>query len=349
MKLILSNNYDQQQLLAKDNAFEAIGYFSEFEAKTGIFNARAYKNSKVYLITYLNALIHGLLKASRESEADVNLISFNVGDLLRSRCYSKEAEIIALYQGVLKANHYCPEIFKVVSVRNRLSYVTKDILINILYRDRLVIEMQLGINSDKSTFIESSNKINHFIYELQRGSFGPLTELGTMWMALDPRAEYYEKKAEKLKSKTKKHEQMGKGHECVMKEIELTLPFKCSVCFKYVSSSRTKRHRSCQECGRTVCFKCIVRKAQDYWELKELFPSLKGYQELEDYIIFRGGSPIPTVGFIIEIKSKDAVPRKYQLIEKDGRQMLFTKDITGTIELITEFPSQDDLTYPRRA
>ena len=80
-----------------------------------------------------------------------------------------------------------------------------------------------------------------------------------------------------------------------------------------------------------------------------MFPSLKGYQELEDYIIFRGGSPIPTVGFIIEIKSKDAVPRKYQLIEKDGRQMLFTKDIAGTFELITEFPSQDDLTYPRRA
>lgn len=346
MKLILQNNYDQQRLLAKDDAFEGIGYFSEFEAKTGIFNARAYKNSKVYLITYLNALIHGLLKASSESGANVNLVSFNVGDLLRSRCSSKEVEVIALYQGVLKANRCCPEVFKVVSVRNRLAYVTKDILINILYRNRLVIEMQLGINGDQSAFIESSNKLNHFIYELQRGSFGPLAELGSMWMTVDPRAEYYQSKAEKLKSSMKK-EAGDRGHECTMKEIELTLPFKCSLCFKYVSSSRTKKHRSCQECQRTVCFKCIVRKAQNYWELKELFPSLKGYQELEDYTIFRGGSPLPRVGFILEIKSKDAEPQRYQLLEKDDMHMLFTKDGTGKIKLITEFPSREQLAYAR--
>ena len=166
MKEIISNNYEQQQLLSVDGRFQGISYLSEFEAKTGFFNASLYKNSKVYLIAYLNALIHGLLKAVKQhsEKIEIDIISFNIGDLLRSRCYSKEPEIIGLYQYLLKIDHHNPSLFKVISVRNRLSHVTKDILVNILYRDKIVIEMQLGIKSDKSRFIECSDKMNHFIY-----------------------------------------------------------------------------------------------------------------------------------------------------------------------------------------
>ena len=95
---IRRNNYEQQKLLSKDKRFKSLNYISEFESKTGLFNVNLYKNSEAYLLTYLNALIHGLLKAMNESQLGVNLITFNLGDLLRSRCYSKETEIIALYQ-----------------------------------------------------------------------------------------------------------------------------------------------------------------------------------------------------------------------------------------------------------
>ena len=37
--------------------------FSEFESKVGLFSSMMIKNSKYYLIAYLNALIHGLLEA----------------------------------------------------------------------------------------------------------------------------------------------------------------------------------------------------------------------------------------------------------------------------------------------
>ena len=37
--------------------------FSEFESKVGLFSSMMIKNSKYYLIAYLNALIHGLLSA----------------------------------------------------------------------------------------------------------------------------------------------------------------------------------------------------------------------------------------------------------------------------------------------
>ena len=39
LKQIMGNNYEQQSLLSRDNNFKDIDYFSEYEAKTGFFNA----------------------------------------------------------------------------------------------------------------------------------------------------------------------------------------------------------------------------------------------------------------------------------------------------------------------
>ena len=93
-----------------------------------------------------------------------------MGDLLRSKCYSKENEIIGLYQELLRIDHHRPDLLRIVSVRNRLTYITKDILINLMYKEEIVIEMQLGVKIE-SKFIENSDKMNHLIYELQRGIF----------------------------------------------------------------------------------------------------------------------------------------------------------------------------------
>ena len=194
LKGMMANNYHNQSLLSGDSNSKGLDYLSEFEAKTGLFNAHLQNNSKVYLVGYLNALIHGILKAAKEEDTKPQLISFNIGDLLRSRCYSKEKEIIGLYHELLRINYHRPDLFKIVTVRNRLSSVTKDILVNILYRNKIVIEMQLGIKTDKSRFIECSDKMNHFIYELQRGIFGPLVELSNVWMAEDQRADFYHRK-----------------------------------------------------------------------------------------------------------------------------------------------------------
>ena len=54
--------------------------------------------------------------------------------------------------------------------------------------------MQLAINSKKSAFIRHSEKFNHFIYELKRAQFGPITEMCKVWMASDLRADFYEEK-----------------------------------------------------------------------------------------------------------------------------------------------------------
>ena len=132
------------------------------------------KNNKNYLVNYLNALIHGLLSATqkytyyilsekhyreedkieefieeckKKAEKEMKkiqdshrasipvLISFKIGDLLRSKCSSKENEIISLYNELLKINHYDPNLLKIVKVKNRLAHVTKDILVDLLYRN----------------------------------------------------------------------------------------------------------------------------------------------------------------------------------------------------------------------
>lgn len=46
---------------------------------------------------------------------------------------------------------------------------------NLLYKDTMIVEMQLAIKSDKSKFIENSNKFNHYFYEMKRSPFGPIS------------------------------------------------------------------------------------------------------------------------------------------------------------------------------
>lgn len=73
-------------------------------------------------------------------------------------------------------------------MKNRLRKGNKDILMNILYKKKVIIEMQLAIKQDKSKFIDCSNKINHYIYELERAKFGAIMEMSSVWMSHDQRA-----------------------------------------------------------------------------------------------------------------------------------------------------------------
>lgn len=84
--------------------------------------------------------------------------------MLRCKCSSKESEIIALYNYL---DYYCKENkdkLEMIRVKNRLSEGTKDILINMKFRQKLLVEMQLAIDEETSKFIKLSDKANHFIY-----------------------------------------------------------------------------------------------------------------------------------------------------------------------------------------
>ena len=66
IKDLLMNNYELQSQLSKEDFLLELDHFSEFESKVGLFSAFMSKNYHYYLITYLNALIHGLLSAQKK-------------------------------------------------------------------------------------------------------------------------------------------------------------------------------------------------------------------------------------------------------------------------------------------
>lgn len=54
--------------------------------------------------------------------------------------------------------------------------------------------MQLAIDNGKSRYIDCSDSFNHFIYEVERAEFGPISELCHIWANKNPRADYFLKK-----------------------------------------------------------------------------------------------------------------------------------------------------------
>lgn len=64
---------------------------------------------------------------------------------------------------------------KIIRIKNRLKLGTNDILVNVIYKDKYLCEIQLGVNSAKSKFIQCSNLFSHYVYELGRTLFGPVT------------------------------------------------------------------------------------------------------------------------------------------------------------------------------
>ena len=62
---------------------------------------------------------------------------------------------------------------KIIRVKNRLKLGTNDILINVLYKNKYLCEIQLAVKSAQSKFISCSNAWNHYIYELGRTIFDP--------------------------------------------------------------------------------------------------------------------------------------------------------------------------------
>ena len=81
-----------------------------------------------------------------------------------------------------------PKTLRIIKVKNKLKKVTKDILINLIFHDKIIVEVQLAVKSNRTKFIENSDKFNHFIYELERSNFGAVMELAKIWMTTDGRA-----------------------------------------------------------------------------------------------------------------------------------------------------------------
>jgi hypothetical protein len=107
-ELTHNNHCLQGELLLRELAHPGRPELERLECIAARYSADLVHNLHAYIIAYLNRLIHGLLtvalkfgksrsvKAS-EWSSNLNLVTFQVMDLLRCRCASGEKEVLRLY------------------------------------------------------------------------------------------------------------------------------------------------------------------------------------------------------------------------------------------------------------
>jgi hypothetical protein len=158
------------------------------------------------MLNYTNALIHHLVKAGIGIETtmkyheNINLVSFRISDLLRSRLQCSESSFINLLNTMylLDNSEEMKGKFKIVRIKNKLDDPANNIMINYLFMGKVQCELQLSIQEAKGK--EKNYYIfSHLLYELLRGKFGSIAECAIMISQLDPmiaacKLPYYQEK-----------------------------------------------------------------------------------------------------------------------------------------------------------
>lgn len=130
--------------------------------------------------------------------------------------------------------------------------------------------MQLSIDEEASHFIKCSDKANHFIYELERSTFGPLLELCNVYYSVDPRANFFGKKFEEMNNQIVPRKSIAfEDHICSDKtkvklsdEFKTSLPVWCSICDLFsFSLNIPDKHIRCKKCDFAICSRCNFMKS----------------------------------------------------------------------------------------
>lgn len=141
---------------------------------------------------YLCILIHHLLIAGSDIQVGskkehINLIIFQVNDLLRSKFQCNETAFINILNTIYQLDKSSQMIgkFKLVRVKNKLDQKDNNILINYMFLGKVQCQLQLSIQEIK-TKEKNYYNFSHFVYELTRGKFGAITECSIIVSQHDP-------------------------------------------------------------------------------------------------------------------------------------------------------------------
>jgi hypothetical protein len=175
-------------------------------------------------------------------EKSIDLITFNVLDILRCRCVGSKQDVKRIYQTLVSSQE-----FEIIRVKNKLNESTRDILINFKPRNSfLVCEMQLALGDGKD---EINDHFCHYLYELQRSIFPVIFEVASQVVSYDPRISYFANNSRPVKfprvTRYKELEMMLSLNEgkmfCSykhptqeMKFEENNVPFCCALCSRFI-------------------------------------------------------------------------------------------------------------------
>ena len=123
------------------------------------------------MLSYANTLIHHLVKAGKDILTDkgiiknINLITFKVSDLMRSKFCCSESGFINLLKIMYLLNEE-PSIkknFSLLRIKNKLNDPANNIMINYLFMGKIQCELQLSIQKPSETF-KNYYAFSHFAY-----------------------------------------------------------------------------------------------------------------------------------------------------------------------------------------
>ena len=177
------------------------------DTKTCIFAAKTNEIASHYMLKYLNKLIHSLLTIPREAALSftslkdktlvesVDLVTFSIGDMLRSKCSCTEQEFIRILRIFDELHGSHPDVIKLVRIKNRLDTENNDIIINYFFAGKVECELQLSVLTAEQNVTEKNTYLfSHLIYEILRAELGPVSEMATIIAQYDPLANSYRKR-----------------------------------------------------------------------------------------------------------------------------------------------------------
>ena len=119
---------------------------------------------------------------------------------MRAKFKCTESSFISLLKTlyILDENNQMADKFRLVRIKNKLEDPANNIMINFMFMNKVVCELQLSIQDSKGKE-KNYYMFSHFIYELTRGNFGIISECAIMISQLDPMVSscselYYEEK-----------------------------------------------------------------------------------------------------------------------------------------------------------
>lgn len=199
--------------------------------------------------------------AENSEEASFKLFSFTVNDLLRCKCTGTRDQVLSVWS---KLNALAKtEDITIITVKNRLSSHTKDILITYKIRQSfLLCEIQLALSSVNE---EVNDHFNHFLYEQHRSRYGIVCELAMMVNTHDPRNKYFENNQLSFKSLAKTFSVNGPSIFCIedpKEELDYDkkdIPYICRQCCRFIDAFRFYMlPMKCNLCFKKICPMCYL-------------------------------------------------------------------------------------------
>ena len=149
--------------------------------------------------------------SSEEGEfKNIDLVTFKVSDLNRARLMLNQKQIMIVFNALQEL--HLKGIIQIAKVKNRFSQAMNDAIIVFKLsgpevKSPILCELQLILAKHSQETGDSKAKaseiLNHYLYEIERATYGPLSELALIIATKDHRIEYLWKIQKKKKATLK--------------------------------------------------------------------------------------------------------------------------------------------------